>query len=584
MKSILVISDLHTGSVFGIFPKNYKTRHQNEISLNPIQNELYELWEKMSEDVRKENYDYVFLLGDLIDGLNTKGAGRERVVNNLNEQMDAALKLLRPLCNRKEVIGITSSPYHNSVDYEVDREICKQLHGHFLGTIANIRIKNTNKVINIGHGSGGSPIYAGTKASKDILLALSSERLEKIPDVDVICLASDTEILTAEGWKTPHTISNRDIPFSLNLKTKKIEKDIVKDIIRVHYNGPAYEGLSTPFLVSKNHRMVYRHYNSKHQIWGEWLIGLATDLHNLRGNISIPRAGNLNPELFQENLSDDLIKMVAWIISEGHFRRDHDAITISQSAKVNLEYTNEIRNILEKCNIGFNEYTDVGGTGINTFYIITKEGEKIRKIVQSKNIPEWVIYLNNHQFDIFVNTYTKGDGSFNDASHHSGKIYSGNKNLIERLQIALTLHGYRSHFVFKKGGFKDGCWLLYWSKYGYLTLTRGGESIKEIKYNGIMWCVNTKNTTLIARRNGYPFITGNCRAHQHSYLHLEQLGKHMIWNPCFEGPRLNTYSMGSYARWQPEIGVVKIGVTDDAINVTPFLYSLKHERKNIKVI
>lgn len=189
MKSILVISDLHTGSVFGLFPKNYKTRHQNEMSLNPLQNELYELWEKMSEDVRKENYDYVFLLGDLIDGLNRRGAGRERVVNDLNEQMDAALKLLRPLCKRKEVIGITSSPYHNSVDYEVDREICKRLHGHFLGSIANIRIKNTNKVINIGHGAGSSPIYAGTRASKDILLALSSERLEKIPNVNVICRA-----------------------------------------------------------------------------------------------------------------------------------------------------------------------------------------------------------------------------------------------------------------------------------------------------------------------------------------------------------------------------------------------------------
>ena len=198
MKSILVISDLHVGSAFALFPKNYKTRHQNLISLNPLQNELYELWERMKEDVQKENYDYVFLLGDLIDGLNTKGAGRERVVNNLNEQMDAALKLLRPLCKRKEVIGITSSPYHNSADYEVDREICKRLHGHFLGTIANIRIRNTNKVINIGHGSGGSPVYAGTKASKDILMALSSERLAKTPDVDIICRAHHHSYLHLE--------------------------------------------------------------------------------------------------------------------------------------------------------------------------------------------------------------------------------------------------------------------------------------------------------------------------------------------------------------------------------------------------
>lgn len=199
MKTILLISDLHVGSVFAVFPKGYKTRHQNLITLNPVQNELYEIWEQMSEDVQKDDYDYVFLLGDLIDGLNKKGAGRERIVNNLNEQMDAAIRLLRPLCKRKEIVGITSSPYHNSGDYEVDREICKELRGHFLGTIANVRIKNTNKVINIGHGSGGSPIYAGTKASKDILLALSSERLKKTPDADIICRAHQHSYLHLES-------------------------------------------------------------------------------------------------------------------------------------------------------------------------------------------------------------------------------------------------------------------------------------------------------------------------------------------------------------------------------------------------
>ena len=75
-----------------------------------------------------------------------------------------------------------------------------------------------------------------------------------------------------------------------------------------------------------------------------------------------------------------------------------------------------------------------------------------------------------------------------------------------------------------------------------------------------------------------------CRAHLHSYLHLEMLKKHMVWNPCWEGPRLNTYSMGSYHRYQSDIGVVKIGVSDDEINITPFLYSLTHERRNIKVL
>ena len=33
--------------------------------------------------------------------------------------------------------------------------------------------------------------------------------------------------------------------------------------------------------------------------------------------------------------------------------------------------------------------------------------------------------------------------------------------------------------------------------------------IKNIKYSGIIWCVNTNNHTFVARRKGKPFITGN---------------------------------------------------------------------------
>ena len=572
MRRVLCISDLHIGSVFGIFPKAYKTRHQNEIQLNPLQLELWDKWELMKEEIA-DDYDYIFLLGDLIDGLNRKGANRERIISNLNEQTDATLKLLRPLCKRKEVIGITSTPYHNSADYEVDRSICKALKGHFLGSIANIRIKNTNKVINIAHGAGASPIYAGTKASKDILLALSSEQLKKTPDVDLICLSEDTEILTKEGWKFRNEITYNDRPLTFNLNDNSIEIDYVKEIIDLDFNGNAYTNKRIPFLVSPNHRIIYKWWS----VSKEWQIKRAKDFNGSYGGIFIPLAGNINPRYIKKQ-KDDLVALAGWLISEGSFIKEHNGIRISQG-DIHQDYINEIRKILERLEIDFTEHN----TGNSMpFYINASSGKEIRKLIPEKNIPEWVNYLDNRQFDIFFHALVKGDGSFY-PTWHSGKYYSGDKKIIDRLQTALLLHGYRSQFRWKKGGFKNGGWVLGWVKSPIISLEHK-PFITPIPYKGKMWSVNTWNTTLIARRNGYEFITGNCRAHHHSFLHLEMLGKHIIWNPCWEGPRLNTYSMNHYHRWQPDIGVTMIEISEDEINIKPFLYQLEHERKNIKVI
>ena len=187
MRRILCIGDIHCGAVTGLWHPEYKTRHQNTIELNPLQEEIYEKWTQMKEDVQKgDSYDTIFLMGDLIDGLNRKSFGRERMVSDLNEQVGCVLKLLRPLCRKKEVFGICGSGYHGSLDYEVDRRICRELHGQYGGPIANIRLKNMNRIVNISHGSGFPAQYIGSKMSKEILLSIMSAKLEKTPDIDIL--------------------------------------------------------------------------------------------------------------------------------------------------------------------------------------------------------------------------------------------------------------------------------------------------------------------------------------------------------------------------------------------------------------
>ena len=37
------------------------------------------------------------------------------------------------------------------------------------------------------------------------------------------------------------------------------------------------------------------------------------------------------------------------------------------------------------------------------------------------------------------------------------------------------------------------------------------EKYKWVDYNGIVWCVNNRNTTLVIRRNGKVSVQGNCK-------------------------------------------------------------------------
>lgn len=62
------------------------------------------------------------------------------------------------------------------------------------------------------------------------------------------------------------------------------------------------------------------------------------------------------------------------------------------------------------------------------------------------------------------------------------------------------------------------------------------------------------------------------RGHYLTYAHHEIPGKHIIWNPGFVGSISNLHSIAYYFRNQPDIGVVKLEITEDDINVIPYLY------------
>ena len=61
------------------------------------------------------------------------------------------------------------------------------------------------------------------------------------------------------------------------------------------------------------------------------------------------------------------------------------------------------------------------------------------------------------------------------------------------------------------------------------------------------------------------------RAHNHFFLHIHRVKTHFVLNPCWQALVPDDYTMGNYAKWQPDIGFSIITIdSGDRVNVMHF--------------
>src|SRR5438105_1280208 len=98
MKRILVLSDLHVGSMFAVLPpKAIVTEGDKpiEVPLNDAQQYLWKCWRHMLANVGK--LDMVLVNGDQIDGSAPKDLGQFLSLRKISDQIAACVALLQPL-------------------------------------------------------------------------------------------------------------------------------------------------------------------------------------------------------------------------------------------------------------------------------------------------------------------------------------------------------------------------------------------------------------------------------------------------------------------------------------------------------
>jgi ribonucleoside-triphosphate reductase len=319
------------------------------------------------------------------------------------------------------------------------------------------------------------------------------------------CISEDTEILTSQGWRGYQDVNEGDIIKTFNLETRKIENQKVNYVFKKKYSGLMYrlKNRIQDQLISPNHRVVRKKFQTD-----KCVLETVEEVAKLKSPFAIPIAGGNSNKT--SKISDEQIKLMAWIISEGTVERPgkHRScyrISIYQSKIKNPKHYKEIIGLLKHFNLEYSESETASlGDNVRRMRMNAESSRKIHKWFGTREnvhfIPDDLLNLDARQSQLFIETYLKGDG------FEGCKISVTDLELLDGLQIICVNSSYGFTVLKRKPtiGEKD-IFVLRLIKHTETYIPK----VEKVNYKGIIWSPNTKNETVVARRKGKVFITGN---------------------------------------------------------------------------
>jgi hypothetical protein len=154
-KKILIIGDLHCGSMCGITPPDwFVSKGRNSFYAN-LQREMWDNYMEMCDSFGK--VDALIVNGDVIDGKGTRSGGTEQITSDMFEQCDIAVNVLKEL-DAKQLMFTYGTPYHtaspNGEDF--DKEVADRMNSPIQDEL-NVNVDGL--MFNVKHkvGSSSSP-------------------------------------------------------------------------------------------------------------------------------------------------------------------------------------------------------------------------------------------------------------------------------------------------------------------------------------------------------------------------------------------------------------------------------------------
>lgn len=322
------------------------------------------------------------------------------------------------------------------------------------------------------------------------------------------CLDEETEVFTQRGWLKYNQVDDSDYVIGINTKSslsswQKINEVIIKKSDHLNY----YSNNKIDFAMTDGHRILYKLDNDTYNY---------KTISELKYNdrLKIP-TGCKTENKGVSCLSDNEIRLVAWILTDGGISKKHGYVTIYQSKVENLEH---IENILKSNNLIYTHSKRIRNTKSilgkklksikesNEYKILAECSKKITdRLIKSKTkIPFWCYLLSQRQLEIFLKEIIRGDGSqYNNTENY---ILYGTKEFLENIQPLFNIAGYSCNLT--KSNRND--FRLNISHYNTNTVRQDLNKIKRIEGDFKVWCLNVPFSNFLVRRNNKTYFTGNC--------------------------------------------------------------------------
>jgi predicted phosphodiesterase len=203
MKTILLLSDLHVGSKYGLWPPNFtctnsRTDMVEDIPQNAVGKVIWDHWKKMLKALKDQKPDCIILNGDLIEGDQRKEKGRGLITPELPVQIKACIACLKTLPD-VPMYFTGGTDYHQLPDgISADLHIADQFNAAFGDELI---IEECGIRLFCRHAIGMSQStwqYMTTAPARDQMLLYLNQSTEKYGRIDVAVFSHRHQFVAAQ--------------------------------------------------------------------------------------------------------------------------------------------------------------------------------------------------------------------------------------------------------------------------------------------------------------------------------------------------------------------------------------------------
>lgn len=366
-----------------------------------------------------------------------------------------------------------------------------------------------------------------------VMFMLLVERYSRRGNWRGYCVDTETEALTKRGWLRWDQITEQDTILSYDQGQLKWSR--IKSIFRDHYSGNMFRltvsGMDA--LVTPGHKFVTQD-------------GLKPVEYLLETDHVI-MTGEAAPSPEDAVYSDDFVRLVGWVITEGAIYRPEDRnyprIDVYQNDGPHAE---EIRQTLRALRVRYSEKQHKG----SRCFVLTKAiNQQIAAVLSERGnkVPSlgFINALTQSQRMLLIDTMVKADGWDRAVSR---SYCQKCKDHVDAFVMLCTLAGLRTsvkHRDIVSYGKPSAIYTvtIFSNRFNHSRVENidfhGGKRNGKIKgrgkinhpneptepYRGMVWCPETEYGSFMCRRNGYVYLTGNTYVDEMRSFALMQLSQ-----------------------------------------------------------